>query len=380
MIPLSLYVHFPWCVKKCPYCDFNSHTLRQDLPEATYIEALFNDLRLDLERFSLNRPKIQSIFLGGGTPSLFSPQALAQLLSGLSQQLDFTEDIEITLEANPGTVEQSRFVGYKAAGINRISLGIQSFQPEKLTALGRIHSGAEATAAIQAAQRAGFDNINVDLMYGLPDQSTTDALYDLKTAIACEIAHLSWYQLTLEPNTLFHHRPPDRLPSSDLLWDIQEAGLACLEQAGFTPYEISAYTQRQAFRPSRHNLNYWQFGDYLGIGAGAHGKLTQQGSIWRYWKTRHPQDYLNPARSFMGEAKILAQEEIPFEFMLNHLRLYQPLAIELFQQRCGIQIEHIQPMLNAAKCKMLLDWDEQFIYTTELGKRHLNDLMGMFLV
>jgi putative oxygen-independent coproporphyrinogen III oxidase len=380
-IPLSLYIHIPWCIQKCPYCDFNSHALKGDLPETAYLQALAADLKQDLATFPLQDRTIHSIFIGGGTPSLFSADAIAELLAIVGKQINIAPEAEITLEANPGTIEQGSFSGFKQAGINRLSIGIQSFQTEKLKTLGRIHNAEEAIRAVETVHQAGFDNFNLDLMHGLPNQTAEDALYDLKTALALRPTHLSWYQLTLEPNTAFYQRPPI-LPVDEQLADIQQAGQSYLAEHGFHPYEISAYTTHtQPDRRSQHNLNYWLFGDYLAIGAGAHGKITdsKNNTITRYWKTRHPKDYLNPQTSFLADKKIISTAEIPFEFMMNALRLYQQIPISLFQTRTGFSIENITPALTAAKKKGLLAWDEKHIETTELGKRYLNDLLQIFL-
>lgn len=378
-IPLSLYIHIPWCIRKCPYCDFNSHTLKNDLPETQYVQILLQDLQEDLKKWPVNRD-IRSIFFGGGTPSLFSPKALADLLNQCSKLLNFSADIEITLEANPGTVEQQRFAGFRSAGINRLSIGIQSFQNDKLNALGRIHDQTGAVNAIKAAKKAGFDNFNLDLMHGLPGQSVADALFDLRTAIALEPTHLSWYQLTLEPNTAFYQNPP-QLPKEEITWDIYEKGSEYLAQHNFKAYEVSAFFQQsnQDFR-CRHNLNYWSFGDYLAIGAGAHGKLTLADvSILRFWKIKHPKHYLAATDHWIAEQKIITNSEQPFEFMMNALRLYQPIPISWLTQRTGILFEDILPKLERARSLGLITWNEHSLETTELGKRYLNDLLEIFL-
>ncbi|HET8730764.1 MAG TPA: radical SAM family heme chaperone HemW, partial [Moraxellaceae bacterium] len=292
--PLSLYIHVPWCVRKCPYCDFNSHAAGAELPETAYVDALLADLRQDLDLDLVQGREIASIFIGGGTPSLFSPDAYARLFDGLRRELHFASDIEITLEANPGTVEQAKFRGYRALGVNRLSIGVQSFSPEKLAALGRIHGRDEAVRAAEAARGAGFDNFNIDLMHGLPGQSVAEALADVRQALALAPTHLSWYQLTIEPNTVFYRDPPV-LPEDDTLWSIQEEGQTLLAEGGYRQYEVSAYARPE--RECRHNRNYWMFGDYLALGAGAHGKVTRpasalgQGGVWRYAKTRLPRDY-----------------------------------------------------------------------------------------
>lgn len=380
-IPLSLYIHIPWCLQKCPYCDFNSHALKGALPEIAYVNALIEDLAQDIVTFSVQDRPIQSIFIGGGTPSLFSADAIEKLLQAIQKQCRFASNIEITLEANPGTVEQGLFADFKQVGINRLSIGIQSFQAEKLKSLGRIHNAAEAIRAVETAHQAGFENFNLDLMYGLPNQTMADALFDLKTALSLNPTHLSWYQLTLEPNTAFYHRPPV-LPVIDELVEIQIAGQSYLAEQGFYPYEISAYTTHsQPDRRSVHNLNYWLFGDYLAIGAGAHGKITdlKTDRIMRYWKTRHPKDYLDPNTAFLAGQKIISPLEIPLEFMMNTLRLYQLIPLELFKERTGLSIDCISSQLNQAKSGGLLDWDEWHIKTTDLGKRYLNDLLQLFL-
>lgn len=376
-IPLSLYIHIPWCVKKCPYCDFNSHNLKTAIPETAYINALITDLQQDLQKLPIMDREIHSIFIGGGTPSLLSPDSLAKLLEDLQKYLRFAKAIEITLEANPGTVEQNKFQGFKQAGINRLSIGIQSFNSDKLKALGRIHDGQEASKAVEAAQRAGFENINLDLMYGLPHQNIAEAIDDLQTALTLNPTHLSWYQLTLEANTAFYHRPPP-LPADDLIWEMQLAGQAYLAAQGFHAYEISAYTRNL---PCQHNLNYWLFGDYLGIGAGAHGKITDLSdqTITRTWKTKHPKDYLDAATPFINGQKNLSRAEIPLEFMLNALRLYQPIALDIFTQRCGLNRDAILTQLKTAKARGLLHFDDKAIMTTDLGKRYLNDLLQIFL-
>ncbi|HVV69801.1 MAG TPA: radical SAM family heme chaperone HemW [Gammaproteobacteria bacterium] len=376
-IPLSLYIHIPWCVKKCPYCDFNSHNLKTAIPETDYINALITDLQQDLQQLPIMGREIHSVFIGGGTPSLLSPDSVAKLLEEIQKHLRFTKEIEITLEANPGTVEQLKFQGFREAGINRLSIGIQSFNSDKLKALGRIHDGQEAIKAVEAAQWAGFTNFNLDLMYGLPQQNVAETIYDLETALTLNPTHLSWYQLTLEANTAFYHHPPP-LPTDDVLWEMQLAGQAFLASRGFHPYEISAYSHDL---PSQHNLNYWHFGDYLGIGAGAHGKITDLSNhtITRTWKTKHPKAYLDAATPFITGQKNLSREEIPLEFMLNALRLYQPIALDLFTQRSGLQIDAVLTQLKTARARGLLDFDDSMMVTTDLGKRYLNDLLQIFL-
>jgi oxygen-independent coproporphyrinogen-3 oxidase len=373
--PLSLYIHIPWCVRKCPYCDFNSHTASAVLPEEEYVDALLADLDQDLPAV-YGRP-LTSIFFGGGTPSLFSANALGRLLAGVERRIPFAADIEITLEANPGTFEQNKFVAYRGLGINRLSIGIQSFQEAKLQALGRIHNGAEAIRAADMARQAGFDNFNLDLMHGLPDQSLEDALGDLRQAIAMAPTHLSWYQLTLEPNTVFWNQPP-ALPEDDILWDIQEAGQALLARHGYNQYEVSAYAQ--SGRPARHNLNYWSFGDFIGIGAGAHGKLSHpDGRILRTWKTRLPKDYLNPAKPFQAGNKALSDDELPFEFLMNALRLTDGVDAELFHRRTGLDLHSLAGARRDAEQKGLLQVEPSRLAATPRGQLFLNDLLQYFL-
>ncbi|PZW66947.1 oxygen-independent coproporphyrinogen-3 oxidase [Pseudomonas sp. URMO17WK12:I1] len=373
--PLALYVHIPWCVRKCPYCDFNSHAAGPNLPEEAYVDALLADLDADLAQ-AHGRP-LTSIFFGGGTPSLFSAKALGRLLEGVERRIPFAGDIEITLEANPGTFEQEKFAAYRRLGINRLSIGVQSFQAEKLKALGRIHDGDEAVRAADMARAAGFDNFNLDLMHGLPDQSLDDALGDLRIAIAQAPTHLSWYQLTVEPNTVFWNQPPV-LPEDDTLWDIQEAGQALLAEHGYAQYEVSAYAQPE--RMARHNLNYWTFGDFLGIGAGAHGKLsTPDGRISRTWKTRLPKDYLDPAKRYSAGERLLTADELPFEFLMNVLRLSDGCAAELFSQRTGLPLQQLAEAREQAQRRGLLQADPTRLVATREGQLFLNDLLQYFL-
>ncbi|MBA1276474.1 radical SAM family heme chaperone HemW [Pseudomonas stutzeri] len=375
MPPLAAYVHIPWCVRKCPYCDFNSHAAGPQLPEDEYVSALLADLEEDFDQIQGRR--LGSIFFGGGTPSLFSAQALGRILEGLERRVGFAEDIEITLEANPGTFEQAKFRDYRRLGINRLSIGVQSFQPAKLKALGRIHDGDEAIRAADMARAAGFDNFNLDLMHGLPDQSLEDALSDLRTAIAQQPTHLSWYQLTVEPNTEFWSKPP-QLPEDDTLWDIQEAGQALLAEQGYAQYETSAYAQPG--RQARHNLNYWTFGDFLGLGAGAHGKISQpDGRILRSWKTRLPKDYLDPAKRFRAGEKQLQAEELPFEFLMNVLRLTDGVPALLFTQRTGLPLGQLADARREAEARGLLAADPQRLVATPKGQLFLNDLLQLFL-
>jgi putative oxygen-independent coproporphyrinogen III oxidase len=372
--PLSLYVHLPWCVRKCPYCDFNSHEQRGDLPERAYVDALLLDLESQLPRVWGRR--LESIFIGGGTPSLFSPEAVDELLSGLRARLPWRPDLEVTLEANPGTAERGFFRGYREAGVNRLSLGIQSFDPALLREIGRIHDDADAHAAIAQAQAAGFDEVNLDLMFGLPRQSLAQGLADLETAIAARPSHISWYQLTLEPNTLFAALPPV-LPADEIVDELFAQGQCVLEHAGYTRYEISAYAG--AGSECRHNRNYWEFGDYLGLGAGAHGKVTDVAgqTVTRLLKPRHPETYLRDPRAV--SLTPIEPRSLPFEFMLNALRLTAGVPAELFPERTGLALEGISPVLARARARGLLDVDRAFLRATEPGLRFLNDLLEMFL-
>lgn len=373
--PLALYIHIPWCVRKCPYCDFNSHAAGPTLPEEEYVDALLADLDSDLQH-AHGRP-LTSIFFGGGTPSLFSDRALGRLLEGVERRIAFADDIEITLEANPGTFEQAKFKGYRSLGINRLSIGVQSFQEAKLKALGRIHNGDEAIRAADMARAAGFDNFNLDLMHGLPEQSIEDALFDLRTAIAQAPTHLSWYQLTMEPNTVFWSQPP-QLPEDDLLWDIQEAGQALLAAEGYAQYEVSAYARPG--RQARHNLNYWTFGDFLGIGAGAHAKRsTPDGRILRTWKTRLPKDYLDPSKAYQAGERVLDAEELPFEFLMNVLRLTEGAPVELFSQRTGLPLAQLDGARREGERLGLLQADDRRLVATPRGQLFLNDLLQLFL-
>ena len=376
--PLALYIHLPWCVAKCPYCDFNSHALKGDLPEDAYINALLLDLEVDLPR--VWGRAVHSVFLGGGTPSLFSGAALGRLLSGVRARLPLAPDAEITMEANPGTVEHDRFEAYREAGINRISLGIQTFNDRHLKTLGRIHSGDQASRAIELIKSARFDNFNLDLMWALPDQSLDEALADIDQALRFAPPHLSHYQLTIEPNTVFAARPPP-LPDEDLAWAMQDACGERLEQAGFAGYEISAWARPG--RQSRHNLNYWRFGDYLGIGAGAHAKITlpAEQHVLRLRRKRIPNSWLNAAtdQSFIAEQQVVADEDLAFEYFLNRLRLAEPVPLAEFQARTGLDPTHIQPALRQAQELGLIELTNHHIHRTETGARYLNDLQKLFL-
>ena len=380
--PLALYVHMPWCVKKCPYCDFNSHGLRGEPPYAAYVDALLADLDADRADFdgALDGRHIVSVFFGGGTPSLFAPELIARFLDGARTRLLFVDHCEITLETNPGTVEHGRFDGYLAAGVNRISFGIQSFDDDKLKRLGRIHSATEAEAAVKSAQDAGFDNINLDLMYALPEQSLLGALAGVDRAVALEPTHISHYQLTLEPNTAFAAHPPP-LPDDDAAWAMQEACEVRLAEAGYAQYEISAYAKPQ--RQCEHNLNYWRFGDYLGIGAGAHGKVTDAArqQVLRRWKTRHPNAYLEAGGRLprIGGHAAVATAELPFEYMLNALRLIDGVPADDFIARTGLPLDRIAAPLADGQRRGWLESDPERLGTTPLGQRFLNDVIASFL-
>jgi oxygen-independent coproporphyrinogen-3 oxidase len=377
-LPLSLYIHFPWCVRKCPYCDFNSHEMRGGIPEKRYIDALMADLQQQLPSV-WGRP-LESIFIGGGTPSLMSAEGLDRLLSGLRALLGLTPACEITLEANPGTLEQGRFTEYRAAGVNRLSIGVQSFADEQLGRLGRIHSRKEALRAAEAAHAAGLENFNLDLMFGLPGQGMAEALADVEQAVSLAPAHISYYQLTIEPNTAFSHQPPV-LPEDDILWGIQQQGQETLAAAGYVQYEVSAYARDG--RQCRHNLNYWRFGDYLGIGPGAHGKLTHpgEGRVERVWKQRHPQAWLDKAdgEEVIAGRRDLTRGDLALEFMMNALRLSGGFESGLFQARTGMPITVVEQALNAAQRRGLLDWQLQRIVPTERGRNYLNELLQLFM-
>lgn len=365
-------------MRKCPYCDFNSHENNAELPEAAYIDALLHDLEQDLPK--VWGRTVQSIFIGGGTPSLFSVSAMDRLLSGVRALLPLQPGLEITMEANPGTFEQEKFHGFHALGINRLSIGIQSFNNEHLSKLGRIHNGQEAQKAINMARQAGFDNINLDLMFGLPEQNKEQALSDLNMAQSFKPEHISLYQLTIEPNTLFSHQPP-QLPDDDDTWAIQTHCQQALDDAGYKHYEVSAYSKPKQF--CQHNLNYWQFGDYLGIGAGAHGKISDaaQQSITRTAKQRHPQRYINNANnaSVISETRLLTREDVGIEFMMNALRLTGGFPTAMFMQHTGLAITLVEKALQQAEKKQLITRDFTTIRPTALGQRYLNDLLSLFM-
>lgn len=374
--PLSLYIHIPWCVRKCPYCDFNSHAAQDTLPEAEYINALLADLATEKDRV-YQRP-IQSIFIGGGTPSLFSAHSLEQLINSIAKQFSLADNIEITLEANPGTAEQQKFADYYQLGINRLSIGVQSFHSTQLQSLGRIHSAQEAINAAAMAHKAGFTRLNLDLMHGLPQQTPQQALADLQQAIALQPDHLSWYQLTIEPNTAYWSHPPI-LPEDEALWAIQEQGQALLTEQGYQQYEISAYA-KSASAQAKHNLNYWSFGDFIGIGAGAHGKLTHlDGTIYRNWKTRVPKDYLAANGQFQAGQRQLTEAELPIEFMMNALRLTEGVPANYFQERTYLPLTSIATICAKAQQAGLLASDEKRLVATPQGLLFLNNLLEYFL-
>jgi len=380
---LSLYVHIPWCVQKCPYCDFNSHALKAEIPEQEYIAALLEDLDTDIDKYRLNeapRP-LHSIFIGGGTPSLFSPEGIKTLLDGIEQRIPFKPNIEITMEANPGTIEAERFGGYRQAGVTRISVGVQSFEQEKLEHLGRIHGQEEAVKAAQLAHQIGLNSFNLDLMHGLPNQSIEQALNDLEKAIELNPPHLSWYQLTIEPNTMFFYKPPT-LPDDDDLWDIFDRGHKLLTDAGYVQYEISGYS-KPGYQ-CQHNLNYWRFGDYLGIGCGSHGKLSfSDGRIIRTTKVKHPRGYLaafqNMVKPYLSDEFEVANKDRPFEFFMNRFRLIEACPKQDYIETTGLGLETIQPTIDWALEKQYLTETENEWQITEKGKLFLNDLLEAFM-
>ena len=377
--PLAVYVHLPWCVRKCPYCDFNSHAKDGEVPEGRYVEALLRDLETQATR--VDPRMVQSVFFGGGTPSLFSAAAIGRILAGIRSRLRVAPGTEVTLEANPGTVERGRFGEYAAVGINRISLGGQSFNPRHLARLGRIHSADETRTAAAELHAAGIANFNIDLMYGLPEQTLADSLADVSAALELGPAHVSHYQLTLEPGTVFFHRPPP-LPDDDATWEMQLACQEALAAGGFRQYEVSAYAREG--RRCVHNLNYWEFGDYVGVGAGAHGKITElPQQVWRTVRPRQPRLYLEALErtpAALPEAQPVAREDLPFEYMLNALRLVEGFSVETFEGRTGLGFEEVQArIVEAASQGMVEEWAEQRWRATPLGWRFLNDLIAAFL-
>ena len=377
--PLSLYVHLPWCVRKCPYCDFNSHAAKGALPFDEYVDALIRDLDHDLPL--VWGRVVNSVFFGGGTPSLFPPEAIDRFLQAASARLRFAPGLEITLETNPGTAEHGRFDRYLAAGVNRLSFGIQSFDDEALRRLDRIHDSAEAERAVKLAQDAGYDNFNLDLMYALPEQTLSQAEADLERAFALQPTHLSHYQLTLEPNTIFHARPPKGIPDDDAAWDMQEHCQRLLAGAGYRQYEVSAYAREG--RQCHHNLNYWRFGDYLGIGAGAHGKITSGAGqhVLRRWKHKHPQSYLAQAgtAAAIGGDEVVPVERLPFEYMLNLLRLHEGFAEADFAVATGLPASTLAAPLAVARERGWLEETANHWRPTELGRRFTNDVIELFL-
>ena len=375
--PLSLYIHIPWCVQKCPYCDFNSHAQKGAIPEQEYVRHLLADLTADLSRYqeSVQQRSLHSIFIGGGTPSLFSAENIAYLLHQIEQHIPFEPNIEITLEANPGTAEAERFLGYAQAGVNRISMGIQSFSDEKLQKLGRIHNAAEAKSAVGFARVSPLRSFNLDLMHGLPNQTLNEALDDLRQAIELAPPHLSWYQLTIEPNTMFAYRPP-KLPDDDELWDIFEQGHQLLTAAGYQQYETSAYA-KPGFQ-CQHNLNYWRFGDYLAIGCGAHGKLSfPNGKILRYSKTKHPKGYMRG--EYLYEERDVSTEDRPFEFFMNRFRLLEAVPKNEFEQFTGLPLSSVENTMAWAQDQKFITETDRTWQVTEHGKLFLNELLEGFL-
>jgi len=377
-IPLSLYIHIPWCEKKCPYCDFNSHMARAEIDEAAYVQALLNDLDDEITTFqtAITSRKIQSIFIGGGTPSLFSAESIHTLLDELAKRLDFAPDIEITLEANPGSSEANKFMGFRQAGVNRLSIGVQSFNPDHLSILGRVHSSNEANNAASYAKAAGFKQFNLDLMFGLPEQTIDQAIEDLSIAINCDATHLSCYQLTIEPNTLFHAQPPVT-PENETLWEMQTVLQEMLKDNGYVQYEVSAYAKQNS--QCRHNLNYWQFGDYLGIGAGAHGKLSlENGEIIRRWKIKHPATYISKDNKLGGQNNVEANA-LPFEYMLNALRLTDGFNLEQFEQRTRLLQSDIQVTLGRHEALRLLTIEGSNVRPSERGKQLIDAMLQDYL-
>ncbi|PPD34532.1 MAG: YggW family oxidoreductase [Methylomonas sp.] len=375
LLPLSLYIHFPWCIQKCPYCDFNSHAVKSGIPETAYIDRLLEDLQADLSLLT-SAAKIQSIFMGGGTPSLFSPNSLAYLLNGIKQQIELAADCEITLEANPGTFESAKFKAFRELGINRLSIGIQSFNDSHLQKLGRVHNATEAIKAVNIAQQAGFDNLNLDLMFGLPEQTQSEALADVQTAISLNPSHISFYQLTLEPNTYFYKFPP-KLPEDDRIFAMQKSCQQLLADNGYLQYEISAYAK--AGFQSRHNLNYWQFGDYLGIGAGAHGKISRSlpNDILRTAKLKSPEHYLNTANA--RSDAVITVAELPLEFMMNHLRLKTGFNLDNFPKTTGLSCDSLQPALSQCLAQDLLIQQQRQLYCSDRGWNFLDDILEKFI-
>jgi len=376
-IPLSLYIHLPWCVEKCPYCDFNSHKLSAEFNEQDYITGLLKDLEQDLPK--IWGRTVESIFIGGGTPSLFSGTAIDELLSGIRARLMLRADPEVTIESNPGTADAENYLSYKQAGVNRISIGVQSFNDQQLTTLGRIHDSSQAIDAFKIARTAGFERINLDLMFALPGQTVTEAMDDLDKAIALNPEHISWYQLTIEPNTGFNSFPPAKLPDDDLIWQIQQAGFIKLQQAGYNQYEISAWSK--AGEQCQHNLNYWQFGDYLGIGAGAHGKITDLATekIIRTRRRKQPQHWLRNNQDTLAESSPIAIHELALEFMINAMRLNEGVMLNIFTERTGLTLATVIEQLREARQQGLMDNRSDILKPTDKGLNYLNDLLAIFI-
>ena len=376
--PLSLYVHLPWCVQKCPYCDFNSHAAGDAAPRKRYLDALLLDLEVEA---SLGEGrKIETVFLGGGTPSLFSPNEIARLLDGIRGCFDVAVNAEITMEANPGTVECGEPAGYRDAGVSRLSFGGQSFNDELLKKIGRIHVSDDIVRAVNDARAAGIDNINIDLMHGLPGQSVAEALDDVQAAISLDPAHISWYQMTLEPNTIFYARPPEDLPDDETAYEIQDQGQALLAESGYRQYEVSAYARDN--RVCRHNLNYWLFGDYLAVGAGAHGKVSDAHGAFRYVKPANPLQYMKTieAQEPISGPRLIAKDELVFEFMLNALRLTDGFSESIFIERTGRSADELAEVMQKASKKGLVSREDDAVWRpTPLGQRFLNDLQAEFL-
>ncbi|MDD5580412.1 MAG: radical SAM family heme chaperone HemW [Methylobacter sp.] len=376
MPPLSLYIHIPWCVKKCPYCDFNSHAVKADVPEYQYVDALLDDLSKDLQFYNISR-SIHSIFIGGGTPSLFSPESISRLLRGIEQQVELNDGLEITLEANPGTFESNKFSEFRSLGINRLSIGIQSFNDNLLRKLGRVHSSREGVLAAEIAHQAGFENFNLDLMFGLPGASPDSSQTDIETAISLDPTHISFYQLTLEPNTWFYKFPP-KLPDDEAIFKTQTACQKILADYHYEQYEISAYSQPGLH--CRHNINYWQFGDYLGIGAGAHGKITRDlpHHIIRTFKPRSPEQYLSGLPKNAG-AEVISTIDLPLEFIMNHLRLKQGFTLESYQSTTGLSIDSLDPALSVCLKQNLIISQNNHYYCSEKGWNFLDSILEKFM-
>ncbi|WP_150139426.1 radical SAM family heme chaperone HemW [Candidatus Enterovibrio escicola] len=377
-IPLSLYVHIPWCVQKCPYCDFNSHILKGKVPEHDYIDFLLDDLRKDLARFKgVNERHLHSIFIGGGTPSLISPEEIFRLLKGIEAEILFKDSIEITMEANPSTFEINKFIAYRKIGVNRISIGVQSFNDQQLKRLGRLHDSTEAKRAAILAHQAGLNSFNLDLMHGLPDQTLEGALNDIQQAIKLNPPHLSWYQLTIEPNTQYYYKPPI-LPDDNDLWNFSEQGHQLLSASGYVQYETSGY--RKLGFECQHNLNYWHFGDYLGIGCGAHGKITSEDLVvCRTVKVKHPREYLKPEKIYLSELYIVEGHELPLEFFMNRFRLIEPCPKDDFFNFTGLPLDVVRVSINNAIQQGLLTESENYWQVTKRGRLFLNDLVSLFI-